>query len=77
MINVLIVNEEINKVFIFIFGSKPTYKADSYFGIFKIRKPATGAGFICAEEEIRTPKPFRALPPQSSASTNFATSANS
>ena len=29
----------------------------------------------CAEEEIRTPKPFRALPPQSSASTSFATSA--
>lgn len=29
----------------------------------------------CAEEEIRTPKPLRALPPQSSASTNFATSA--
>ena len=34
------------------------------------------AGFIVrAEEEIRTPKPFQALPPQSSASTNFATSA--
>lgn len=31
--------------------------------------------FLRAEEEIRTPKPFRALPPQSSASTNFATSA--
>ena len=29
----------------------------------------------CAEEEIRTPKPLRALPPQSSASTSFATSA--
>ena len=31
---------------------------------------------IRAEEEIRTPKPFQALPPQSSASTSFATSAN-
>jgi hypothetical protein len=30
---------------------------------------------ISAEEEIRTLTPFRALPPQSSASTNFATSA--
>jgi hypothetical protein len=29
-----------------------------------------------AEEEIRTPKPFQALPPQSSASTSFATSAD-
>jgi hypothetical protein len=28
-----------------------------------------------AEEEIRTPTPVTALPPQSSASTNFATSA--
>jgi hypothetical protein len=30
---------------------------------------------FCAEEEIRTLTPFRALPPQSSASTSFATSA--
>jgi hypothetical protein len=30
---------------------------------------------VSAEEEIRTPIPFRALPPQSSASTSFATSA--
>ncbi len=30
---------------------------------------------FCAEEEIRTPTPVTALPPQSSASTNFATSA--
>jgi hypothetical protein len=30
---------------------------------------------FCAEEEIRTPTPVKALPPQSSASTNFATSA--
>lgn len=29
-----------------------------------------------AKEEIRTPKPFQALPPQSSASTNFATFAS-
>ena len=31
--------------------------------------------FTSAAEEIRTPTPFRALPPQSSASTNFATAA--
>jgi hypothetical protein len=30
---------------------------------------------ISAQEEIRTLTPFRALPPQSSASTNFATRA--
>jgi hypothetical protein len=30
---------------------------------------------VSAEEEIRTPTPVTALPPQSSASTNFATSA--
>ncbi len=30
---------------------------------------------ICAAKEIRTPTPFRALPPQSSASTNFAIAA--
>ena len=28
---------------------------------------------ICAREEIRTPKPLRAPPPQGGASTNFAT----
>ena len=30
---------------------------------------------ICAAKEIRTPTPFRALPPQSSASTSFAIAA--
>lgn len=30
---------------------------------------------ICAEEEIRTPMPLRALHPECSASTGFATSA--
>lgn len=30
---------------------------------------------VCAEEEIRTPMPFQALPPQSSASTSFAIAA--
>ena len=30
---------------------------------------------MCAAKEIRTPTPFRALPPQSSASTNFAIAA--
>ena len=32
---------------------------------------------VCAEEEIRTPTAVTPLPPQSSASTNFATSAGS
>ena len=32
---------------------------------------------LCAEEEIRTPTAVTPLPPQSSASTNFATSAGS
>ena len=31
---------------------------------------------LCAAKEIRTPTPFRALPPQSSASTNFAIAAS-
>ena len=31
--------------------------------------------FLCAAEEIRTPTTFRPLPPQSSASTSFATAA--
>ena len=43
----------------------------------KEKRPAESASlFLCAKEEIRTPKPFRALPPQSSASTNFATFAS-
>ena len=41
----------------------------------EMSKPAMEAGFSRAEEEIRTPTPVTALPPQSSASTNFATSA--
>ena len=36
--------------------------------------PGSREGF-CAEEEIRTPTAVTPLPPQSSASTNFATSA--
>ncbi len=32
-------------------------------------------GFLGAAKEIRTPTPFRALPPQGSASTNFAIAA--
>jgi hypothetical protein len=50
----------------------------TFFSNLIFRKNKTRSGeqvFISAEEEIRTPKPFRALPPQSSASTNFATSA--
>lgn len=31
--------------------------------------------YLCAEEEIRTPTAVTPLPPQSSASTSFATSA--
>ncbi len=31
--------------------------------------------FFCAAKEIRTPMPLRALPPQGSASTNFAIAA--
>ena len=43
----------------------------------KIKKSEAFASlFFCAEEEIRTPTTFRSLPPQSSASTNFATSAS-
>ena len=40
----------------------------------KIKKPFHKKRF-CAAKEIRTPTPFRALPPQSSASTNFAIAA--
>ena len=40
-----------------------------------MNKPPKGGLFISAEEEIRTPTPVTALPPQSSASTNFATAA--
>ena len=57
-----------------IFYSRQINKPGFYFAE-KNKKPATETGFKCAEEEIRTPKPFRALPPQSSASTSFATSA--
>lgn len=38
-------------------------------------KASNGFRFVSAEEEIRTPTPVKALPPQSSASTSFATSA--
>ena len=46
-------------------------------GLLNIEQPSSDLGQYLprAEEEIRTPKPLRALPPQSSASTNFATSA--
>ena len=40
----------------------------------KTNPPGSREGF-CAEEEIRTPTAVTPLPPQSSASTNFATSA--
>jgi hypothetical protein len=42
--------------------------------ILKSKRLITLSAF-CAVEEIRTPKSFRTLPPQSSASTNFATTA--
>ncbi len=61
----------------------------TYFGIFlrffqaSLKKPPKntnarirGHCLNCAEEEIRTPTPVTALPPQSSASTSFATSAS-
>ena len=41
----------------------------------KQKDEAITSSFYCAEEEIRTPTPVKALPPQSSASTSFATSA--
>ena len=41
----------------------------------KNMKPLQGKGFISAAKQIRTATPFRALPPQSSASTNFAIAA--
>src|SRR5450755_2552445 len=42
----------------------------------KIPRTSPGHSLIGAEEEIRTPMPVTALPPQSSASTSFATSAS-
>jgi hypothetical protein len=42
---------------------------------FKIKKPGILFPGFCAAKEIRTPKSFRTLPPQSSASTNFAIAA--
>ena len=39
------------------------------------REPSTGTGCYSAAKQIRTATPFRALPPQSSASTNFAIAA--
>ena len=42
----------------------------------KMPRTLSGAGVACARDEIRTHTPFRALPPQSSASTNFATHAS-
>ncbi len=42
-----------------------------------IRSQTHAHSGLCAEEEIRTPTAVTPLPPQSSASTNFATSAGS
>ncbi len=39
----------------------------------QIKNPGAIAPGFCAQDWIRTSTPFRALPPQSSASTNFAT----
>ncbi len=41
---------------------------------YKIARPHGSGSFVCgAQERTRTSKPLRALPPQGSASTNFAT----
>jgi hypothetical protein len=58
--------------------TNPTHKPDpisipTLSGTGKKNPASSEAGFACAQDWIRTSTPLRALPPQSSASTNFAT----